>query len=98
QPSGTLVGNLSATDPDAGSSFTFSLVPGPGATDNASFAIVGGALRTAAPLNHETTPTRSVRVRATDQGGLFYEKAFTVNVTNVNEAPTDVALSASSVA
>src|SRR5262249_38621862 len=29
----------------------------------------------------------SIRVRATDQGGLFFEKVFTINVTNLNEAP-----------
>jgi hypothetical protein len=32
-----------------------------------------------------------VRVRATDAGGLFFEKAFAITVTDVNEAPVVVA-------
>ncbi len=45
RPSGREVGTLSATDPDAGSSFTFALVPGTGADDNGSFTITGGNRR-----------------------------------------------------
>src|SRR5207249_749651 len=45
-----------------------------------------------------STPSLSVRVRSTDAGGLNTEKVFTITVTNVNEAPTDIALSNSSVA
>ena len=41
QPSGTTVGTLSTTDPDAGNTFTYTLVSGTGSTDNASFTIVG---------------------------------------------------------
>src|SRR5690606_4346385 len=36
--------------------------------------------------------------RTTDQGGLFYERVFTITITNVNEAPTNLTLSNSSVA
>ncbi len=75
------------------------LVSGTGSTDNALFTIDGsGNLQTAASFNFETTPTLSVRVRTTDQGGLFFEKAFTINVTNANETPTDIALSANTMA
>ena len=41
QPSGTTVGTLTTTDPDAGNTFTYTLVSGTGSTDNASFTIVG---------------------------------------------------------
>jgi hypothetical protein len=44
-------------------------------------------------LDFETTPSLSIRVRSTDAGGLFFEEAFTITVTNVNETPTDIALS-----
>ncbi len=40
----------------------------------------------------------SIRIRSTDQGSLYTEKAFTINVTNVNEQPTDISLSNNSVA
>src|SRR4051794_33375322 len=70
QPGGTAVGTLAATDSDAGETQTFALVPGAGSADNGSFTIVGATLRTAVSLDHETTPTQSVRVRSTDSGGL----------------------------
>ncbi len=85
--SGTAVGNLSTTDPNAGNTFTYTLVSGTGSTHNAQFSIVSGQLRTAAVFDYETTPSRSVRIRTTDQGGLTFEQAFTITITNVNEAP-----------
>lgn len=93
-----VVGTLSTTDPNAGNTFTYTLVSGTGSTDNAAFNISGSQLRATASLNFEAKSSYSVRVRATDQGGLFTEKAFTITVTNVNEAPTDIALSATSIA
>ena len=98
QPTGTTVGTLSTTDPDSGNTFTYSLVSGTGSTDNSSFTISGSALKTAGPFDYESKSSYSIRVRSTDQGGLLFEKAFTISVTNVNEIPTDVALSNSSTA
>ena len=91
------MGTLTTTDPDAGDTFTYTLVAGAGATDNASFGIVGGQLVTAAVFDFETQSSYSVRVRTTDGGGLFFEKAFVITVNDVNDAPTDVALTPSSV-
>ena len=48
--------------------------------------------------DYETKDSYSIRVRSADVGGLWVEKAFTIRVTNVNEAPTDIGLSPSSVA
>ena len=98
EASGTAVGTLSATDADAGDTFTYSLVSGTGSTDNASFTIDGSTLKTAAVFDFETKTSYSVRVRVTDAGGLSFEKALTISVTNVNEAPTNISASASSVA
>src|SRR4051794_18076784 len=39
-----------------------------------------------------------MRGRRTGSGGLFTEKIFTITVTNVNEAPTDIQLSQSGIA
>jgi O-glycosyl hydrolase len=97
QPPGTAVGTLSTTDPDAGNTFTYSLVSGSGSTDNASFTLSGASLQTAATFNYETQNSFSIRVRSTDQGGLFTEKVFTITVQNANEPPTDISLSNSSV-
>jgi hypothetical protein len=95
---GTTIGTLSTTDVDAGDTFTYMLVAGTGSTDNASFTIVGSQLKTAASFNYEAKSIYSVRVRSTDAGGLTTEKQFTINVTHVNETPSDIALSATSVA
>jgi gliding motility-associated-like protein len=96
--SATTVGTLSATDADAGDTFTYTLVSGTGDADNASFSIAGSSLNTAAIFDFETKTSYSVRVRVTDAGGLSFEKAITISVTNVNEAPTNVAANANSVA
>jgi len=87
QPVNTAAGNLSTTDPDAGNTFTYTLVAGTGSTDNAAFQIVAGQLRTNAIFNFEAGATRSVRIRSTDNGTLFLEKAFTITITDANDAP-----------
>ena len=93
QPAGTLVGTLSSSDPDAGDSFTYSLVAGTGSSDNASFVLSGSQLLTAASFDFEAKSSYSIRLRSTDAGGLFVEKALTITVSNENEPPTDIALS-----
>jgi hypothetical protein len=93
QITGTTVGALGTADPDASDTFTYTLVSGVGDTNNASFAITGNSLQAAAVFDCETQNNYSIRVRSTDQGGLSFEKAFTVTVLNTNEAPTDIALS-----
>ena len=84
---GATVGTLSATDADAGDTFTFSLVSGTGDTDNASFGITGTALTLTGVANFEVKNSYSVRVRVTDAGGLTFEKPFTIGITDVNEPP-----------
>jgi hypothetical protein len=85
QPVGTNVGTFSTTDPDFGSTFTYTLVSGSGSTDNASFTIVGNQLRTTQIFDFETKSSYAIRVRSTDQGGLSVEQAFTISVQNANE-------------
>jgi len=93
QPAGTVVGTLSAVDPDgARDPATFTLVPGPGSADNAFFAIDGTKLVTRVGLDHESRSSLTARVRGRDAGGLWVEQAFVVAITNGNDAPTAVAL------
>src|SRR5207247_1839526 len=82
---------------DLGDTFTYTLVSGIGDTGNGSFNISGASLRATGSLDHEATPTLSVRVRSSDGGGVWVAKAFTITMDNVNETPTDIALSDSSV-
>jgi VCBS repeat-containing protein len=93
RPAGTVVGNLSTTDPDAGDTHTYTLVTGTGSTDNASFAISGNTLVTAQPLDADQQNSYTVRIRSTDAGGLFTEQVFVITVTSTNEAPTAITLS-----
>jgi hypothetical protein len=93
----TLVGTLSSSDPDAGDTFTYTLVAGTGDTDNAAFNIDGSALRASNSLDYEAKSSNSLRVRSTNADGLFFEKVFTIIVTDVNEAPSDIAVSSNTI-
>ncbi|WP_430645155.1 beta strand repeat-containing protein [Agromyces sp. GXS1127] len=85
EPAGTDVGTFSITDADPAATPTFSLVAGPGDDDNASFAISGDVLETAAEFDFEAKTTYSIRVRATDGYGGSIEEAFTIDVLDVDE-------------
>jgi len=89
---GTVVGTLSATDADAGDTHSYSLVDGEGGTDNEWFMIVGNSLVVCEPLDFEAQDSYSVRVRATDAGGLFTEDSFLITLAGANQAPTQIAL------
>ena len=97
QPVGTPVGVFSATDPDVGDTFTYTLVPGTGSEDNTSFSIAGDQLLTAESFDFETKDSYSIRVRVTDEGGLSFEKVFVINVLDANERPSGILLSATSI-
>ena len=87
QPIDTLVGVLSTTDPDPNTKLTFDI--GQGDTDNSSFRIGGQkGLRATTVFNYEAKSSYSIRVRATDSGGQSSVKIFTINVTDLPEAPT----------
>lgn len=81
QASGTAVGELSATHDNNGETITFSLPAGE--PDNALFSISGNVLATASPFDYERRSSYQVRVRATDEAGLFSEKSFSVTVVDV---------------
>lgn len=72
------MGSLSSDDPDQpGGVHTYSIV-GPAGVP---FRIGGSNNRTLlvnGPLDHETSPTSLVIIRATDDGGLFIEKTFKI--------------------
>ncbi len=91
-PLGTVVGLLSATDPNAAATFTFTLVAGAGDTGNGQFQIAGNQLQAKAGLDFETKTSYSVRLRVTNNGGGFLEQTFTIQVQDVPN-PTALALS-----
>ncbi|MBS0630910.1 MAG: tandem-95 repeat protein [Verrucomicrobia bacterium] len=92
QAPGDTVGTLTAADPDPEDAglHTFTLVTGTGSSGNADFAISGTSLQTAGPIDFSLGLTRSVRIRATDPAGLWFEQTFTITFT---QAPTPTAAS-----
>lgn len=98
QPIGTVIGDLSSTDSDSGEVFSYSLVTGSGSTDNGSFTVdASGQLLTDGIFDHETQSLRSIRIRSTDYSGMWYERTFTISIVDVNEEPTGISLSNTSV-
>jgi hypothetical protein len=85
-PTGTVIGNLSAIDPDANDSHTYTLLNNAGGR----FSLEGNKLKVAngSLFNFESATSHTIRVRTTDSGGKTFEKNLTVGVTDVNEAPT----------
>lgn len=89
---GTVIGTLSTTDPNPTDTHRYAVVAGVG--DASAFSVEGDELVTAQLFDHETAPTRSVRIRTTDDDNTSFEKTFTITVTDVNEAPSNLVLSA----
>jgi hypothetical protein len=83
---GTAVGFLAADDADI-ETHTFALVPGVGDDDNASFSILANKLQTNEVFNFEVKASYSVRISATGDDGLVYEKPFIVTIDDANDKP-----------
>lgn len=86
----TIVGSLvtsTSTDEDATNTHTYSLVGGTGSDDNNAFNISGSNLRITNSPDYETKNSYSIRVRTTDQGGLWLEETFTITINDLQEAP-----------
>ncbi len=60
---------FTATDPDKGDSHSYSLVSGPGDTDNTLFTIDGNTLKALEGFDYETKSTFSIRVSVSDKRG-----------------------------
>ena len=97
QPINTKIGNFTTIDPDAGNTFTYTLVSGTGDTDNNVFTITNNELKTKAVFDYETKNSYSIRIKTTDQGGLSFEKQLTIGVTDVNETVANLSISPSNV-
>ena len=89
---GTTVGTVSATDPDAGETFTYSLVNDQGGrfAIDANTGVV--TVADSSLLDFETAASHNLTVRVTDSGGATYDEAMTVNLTDANDTPTDLKL------
>lgn len=91
-PAATVVGLLSSTNPDAGATHLYTLVPGAGDDDNAAFAITGTQLRLRFAPDFETQATYHIRVRSTDNDDGSFEKNFTIMVLDLAEPKGSVSV------
>ncbi len=83
---GTLIGTMTASDPDAGATLTYSITAG---DTRGVFAINNAGQITVARTNYldyELASTYTITVRVSD-GTLTASRNVTINVGNVNEAP-----------
>ncbi len=89
---GAVVGTLTAFDPDAGDMLTYTV-------SDDRFEVVGDQLtvKEGVSFDHETVDSIDVTVTATDQGGLSTSQSFSIEVTDLNERPTDLELSGDTV-
>ena len=80
-------GAVPATDVDSGDTLRYTLTNGGG-----RFTIVSGTgqirVASGAALDYETAESHQVTVRVTDSGGLYAEVLITIDVDDVNEAPS----------
>ena len=92
QPVGTIVGEFNATDPDTNATLNYSLVDGNGSTDNSLFTLdANGTLKTATSFDYESNASSySIRVQAKDEYNATTEKVFSVSLSDVNEAPSNL--------
>ncbi len=83
---GGVVGMLSTVDPDAGDKHIYSV------SDN-RFEVVDGQLKlkSGVSLDYEAQSSVQLTITTKDQGGLSYAENFTIQVKDVNEAPSNSA-------
>ena len=87
----TVIGTLSSVDSDTTDTTSFTLADSGDAQDddNGSFTISGTSLILNSSADYETKASYNIYINVND-GANNYAKAFTVSVTNINEAPTDL--------
>ena len=93
QQGGSFMGKFFTTDEDFFDIHTYTLVAGTGDTDNSAFYVSNDTLYNVSQIGYTAQSFYSIRARSTDKGGLFIEAVFTLTVTNVNDAPSDILLS-----
>ena len=84
QSIGTTIGQLTATDPDANTTLTFTLVAS--ANDNQNFTIeTNGTLKTATVFDFESNSSYTINAKVRDQYNLNINQTFTVQISNIIE-------------
>lgn len=90
KPVDTYIGTLSTMDDDNNGPYTYSLVTGVGSSNNTQFKLVNDSLLTATSFDYFDGNYRYIRIRSTDNAGMYFEKTFIINVLNANQQPSDI--------
>ena len=93
--SGSTVVNLKSIDPDKDDTFTYAFASGGGDNDNSALTIDGDQLKIIDVPDFESKDSYLIRIQAKDSGGLTFEKSLTLTVNDINEAPSNLTVSAS---
>ena len=90
-PAGTMIGRLSAIDPDSADQVQFTLI---GDSTKARYQIKGNRLEIKKPsyFDYEAHRRVSLTIRGTDKKGAYKDSAFTINLINRNDPPSAVHL------
>jgi hypothetical protein len=89
---GTELGTLSATDADAGDTFTYT-------SSNTTFTLDNNKLKLNAALDYETSTSLSTTITVTDSNHHSFDKHFTITVTDINDiTPSNIQLSTTIIA
>jgi hypothetical protein len=95
---GTVVGSVSATDVDSGDVLRYSILS---SSPVQAFVVdaVSGEIRVSdsSQLNLEVVPSVTLNIQVTDAAGLVDTQWVTINLSEINEAPTDIVMSGGSV-
>jgi len=83
---GSIVGTITGADPDLGAVLTYSLLDDAGGRFLIDSATGKLTVANSSLLDYEAATSHSIVVRATDQGGLFLDKGFTIQLTDVSGA------------
>ena len=92
---GAVIGSLTTTDQDIGDTHVYTI----SGVDAALFEIVNGTLKLKDTIaaNYEDNSTLNITITATDSSGLALSQNFAVTVNNLNDAPSQIYLSSTSV-
>ncbi|MDR7316997.1 Ig-like domain-containing protein [Brevibacillus nitrificans] len=83
KPVKTEIGTLTATDSNAGETFTYSLTAG----DTGSFVIEGNQLKSNEIFDYERKNNYSLTISVKDSRNAFFSHTFSIEVVDVNEPP-----------
>jgi len=81
------IGNLSSIDSDPYDTHTYMFASGLGDNSNSLFKIYNSQLLAYNSFDYEQQNIHSIRIRSTDQGGLWCEFVITINILDIFDTP-----------